>query len=220
MTTLLQIEATCAICGVVGKHTVLGSTNALGSPDLDLRPPEMERSTMDLWLQECPSCGYVAGDIGVANRGEREIVSSESYSSIQSGPNSNMLSGRFQKASMIAEEHGKLEYAARYALWSAWVADDKKDHVAAVFHRSKAANIFLTTISNLDPKTEDSIILTALTVDILRRAERWNEALEMAGSLLAGNLSETVGSVVEFEICLAKNRDSGCYTVADALSNG
>lgn len=39
------------------------STSTWGYPDLDLRPSEMQRSSMFAWLQECPHCGYVARDI-------------------------------------------------------------------------------------------------------------------------------------------------------------
>ena len=63
MTTFLQEKLTCVICGSTSKHEMLGSTNTYGSPDLDLRPPEMHRSTMDYWVQECPFCGYVYSSI-------------------------------------------------------------------------------------------------------------------------------------------------------------
>ena len=50
MTTLDERTSTCAICGGRSKQTVVASTNARGSPDLDLRPPEMQRSTMPYWV--------------------------------------------------------------------------------------------------------------------------------------------------------------------------
>lgn len=36
----------CAVCGKESEQITLASTNTFGSPDLDLRPPEMKRSTM------------------------------------------------------------------------------------------------------------------------------------------------------------------------------
>jgi ribosomal protein L37E len=60
MTTYTRKEVTCANCGAQSSHATLGSTNEFGSPDLDLRPPQMMRATMNAWLQECPACGLVA----------------------------------------------------------------------------------------------------------------------------------------------------------------
>ena len=43
-TTLGRIDVTCTVCSAKSEQTVIGSTNAFGAPDLDLRPPEMQRS--------------------------------------------------------------------------------------------------------------------------------------------------------------------------------
>lgn len=63
MTTTVPHHSVCGVCGGISEQTGLQSTNAFGSPDLDLRPPEMERSTMCYWVQTCPQCGYCASDI-------------------------------------------------------------------------------------------------------------------------------------------------------------
>ena len=58
------IKQTCFVCGKESSVTVMASTNTLGgTPDLDLRPAEMMRSTMPRWIQECPHCGYIAGSL-------------------------------------------------------------------------------------------------------------------------------------------------------------
>ena len=54
MTTLDKAIVTCAICGEDAEQIEIGSTNAFGSPDLDLRPPPMKRQTMAFWMQACP----------------------------------------------------------------------------------------------------------------------------------------------------------------------
>ena len=58
MTIIKDIETECSVCGETTEQPVLMSTNSWGYPDLDLRPPEMQRSTMHVWIQECPHCGY------------------------------------------------------------------------------------------------------------------------------------------------------------------
>jgi hypothetical protein len=57
MTTLYREKSRCAVCGIATEYTSIGSTNAFGSPDLDTRPPEMQRSTIFAWVQRCPECG-------------------------------------------------------------------------------------------------------------------------------------------------------------------
>lgn len=47
MTRIVPSKCKCAVCGAKSRYNVIASTNTFGGgPDLDLRPPEMERSTM------------------------------------------------------------------------------------------------------------------------------------------------------------------------------
>ncbi len=63
MTRIFEQEVECCVCQEKSKHMIIGSTNSFGSPDLDTRPPEMKRSTLSLWIQRCPSCGYSSPDL-------------------------------------------------------------------------------------------------------------------------------------------------------------
>ncbi len=59
-------------CGSCAKKTdvaELGSSNEMGSKDLDLRPAPMMRETVSLWLQECPSCEWRCVNVSVRNGG-------------------------------------------------------------------------------------------------------------------------------------------------------
>ncbi|MBR4908658.1 MAG: hypothetical protein IKZ43_06585 [Acidaminococcaceae bacterium] len=47
MTTMFRQKYKCAVCGAEQEFYGIASTNSFGSPDLDLRPPEMQRSTME-----------------------------------------------------------------------------------------------------------------------------------------------------------------------------
>ena len=79
MTTMFKQKVRCSVCGEESEHLAIGSTNAFGSPDLDLRPPEMQRSTMPHWVQECPKCGYVACVISDKCPVSAEFLKSEEY---------------------------------------------------------------------------------------------------------------------------------------------
>ena len=81
MTQIHEIEEECSVCGENSEQLVLISTNSWGYPDLDLRPPEMQRSTMNVWIQECPHCGYVAGKLTDELQIPKEFLKSDEYNS-------------------------------------------------------------------------------------------------------------------------------------------
>lgn len=79
MTQIRSIEKKCSVCGKTAMYPVLLSTNCWGYPDLDFRPAEMQRSTMNTWLDECPHCGYVAVNIENELDISPEILKSDEY---------------------------------------------------------------------------------------------------------------------------------------------
>ena len=85
----MNVESVCYVCGKMSEQMVLVSTNQFGYPDLDLRPPEMERSTMDWWIEECPHCGYVAPDLSEKTAITKEWLNNGQYISCPSPPDKN-----------------------------------------------------------------------------------------------------------------------------------
>jgi hypothetical protein len=216
MTTVFREEKTCAICGVESEHTGISSTNSFGSPDLDLRPPEMRRSTMAQWVQECPGCGYAYRSIEeIVMEADKAIVS-DAYRAIAAGPLHGSLMGRFLKASIIAERASDPEAAANYALWAAWAADDAGDREGAMLHRNRAVGFFKNYLNDIDNNSEQSILTRTRVVDILRRAKRSSEATDLAKSLLKMDLDLTIRAVLRFQASVASQNDSMGHTVASA----
>lgn len=216
MTTYGVNQVTCSVCGTSSKQGILLSTNRFGSPDLDLRPPEMERSTMSVWLQECPNCGFVSDNLARAEEDAKKILSTEHVASLHRG---GSLIRRCLKRSLLDEGLGKKEASAEHALWAAWAADDAEDTAAAEY-RSRAADLFLAAASDLPPESAEFTTMRTRTVDILRRARRWQEAADVADALLVSDhLDPTIRSVVEFGRRLARRHDSSLHTVEEALSD-
>jgi hypothetical protein len=122
MTTLDSELVFCSVCGMFSEQQVLTSTNRFGSPDLDLRPPEMERSTLCFWLQECPNCGFVSEDLEQAEKGVEEVMATEGFTSLHRGELAGTLIGRCLKRSLLDEELGNVAAAAEHILWAAWAA--------------------------------------------------------------------------------------------------
>ena len=124
MTTILPIEETCAICGAATSFYVLGSTNTMGPPDLDMRPAPMARWTLAEQIQRCPECGYCAKDISVACDAARQVVHNEAYQAELSRADYPELTRRYLCASLILSVAGDEAGAGRAALMGAWAADD------------------------------------------------------------------------------------------------
>jgi hypothetical protein len=218
MTTLDSELVPCSVCGMFSEQQVLTSTNRFGSPDLDLRPPEMERSTLCFWLQECPNCGFVSEDLEKAEKGVEEVMATEGFTSLHRGELAGTLIGRCLKRSLLDEELGNVAAAAEHILWAAWAADDAQNEAAAEY-RSKAADRFLTATSTLPNGSKETTTTRTRIIDILRRASRWNEAIGIAKVLLTrDDLDPIMRSVVQFELRLAQARDAARHTVEEAQS--
>lgn len=219
MTTLYDEEQTCALCGTKSEQTSIGSTNSFGSPDLDLRPSEMQRSTMAYWVQECPDCGYAHRSIEEMAPHADMTLTSGSYRAILSGTLNGSLMGRFLKASLVSEGASDTERAGDYALNAAWVADDAADPDGAITYRNRALNLFVASLVGADETSEQSIVTRVLLVDILRRAARWQEAIDLADVLLELELEATIRAVLEFGRSAASKQDGNCYTIQKALAD-
>ena len=102
MTMIIPKTEKCAICGADVACTSLVSTNVFGSPDLDLRPPEMKRSTMPYWVQECTKCSYVSKKVTDESDVTIEWLKSENYRTCDSISFSSELAIRFYKFYLIS----------------------------------------------------------------------------------------------------------------------
>ncbi|MBS7251264.1 MAG: hypothetical protein KIH08_11870 [Candidatus Freyarchaeota archaeon] len=124
MTQLEEVEKKCILCGKESKQIVVISTNTVGSPDLDTRPPEMKRSTLPYWIEFCPECGFCAPDISEAPPEAAEIVRSEAYQQQLHNPEFPALANKFLCLSLILEKIGVYVGAGWCSVHAAWACDD------------------------------------------------------------------------------------------------
>lgn len=216
VTTIFPIEVRCACCGHQSRHLVMGSTNQMGSPDLDLRPPEMERSTMDCWLQECEMCHYTAPDLKAAPPAQAKyIVASAAYGAVLNDSQYPGLARRFLAYALLMD-HSADQAAGLARLHAAWVCDDAGLGPQAIRCRSEAAQTLLRTKPFED--SSEAIARGTIVVDVLRRARLFDQAEKERVDLLAlDSASGIVRDVLEFEGELIRQQDDVRYTVADIL---
>ncbi len=209
MTTMYQDTVKCYVCGKESKQTVLGSTNSFGSQDLDLRPPEMMRGTMEYWAHECPYCGYIAKNIDIGTVVTEAWLARVEFINANNIEFESELAKRCYKEYLINLEDKNIYRAFAVILNAAWACDDAQDIENAVLCR----NLALDLIDELIEKEDDPSTLMLQKIDLLRRSNQFNKALgKFSGIVMDQDLLQ---DILDFQLEKAKNHDTDCYTVED-----
>lgn len=212
-----SVTRICSVCGEESTQTVIMSTNTLGgSPDLDLRPPEMMRSTMGWWIQRCPHCGYVADDLTDLSTVTRQWLEHEAYTSCNGHSFKSELAEMFYKSYLIHTADGNAEKAFFAALHGAWACDDEGAAEEAI-HCRECALAELEKLIAAQMHLETCLVVKT---DLLRRTGQFDRLIaEYTGKRFWNTL---IDRVVEFQIEKAKQKDTGCYRITDTdgMENG
>lgn len=214
MTTLYIKTVKCSVCGYKNNLTVIGSTNSIGSPDLDLRPAEMQRSTMDKWVQECKNCHYVAYDLSSKCKISKLYIKSDEYLKNDGYKFKSDLCSRFYRHHKIMIILGDIENAFNSLHWAAWECDDLNDNVTAKAMRELCIPLITSLISI--KKGERKYEFQLIKADLLRRAGRFDELIAAYENIKFKD--DTMNNVLKFQLIKAKKHDISCFTIEDALS--
>ena len=212
MSSIIPIECKCFICGETHEYGEIMSTNTFEGPDLDLRPSEMQRSTMGVWLQECPGCGYVSSKVSDSCRVTKEWLQSEKYLTCDGITFEWGLAKRFYKRYLISLEENKTENAFFALVHAAWACDDKMDILNAKHCRELAIDLS-AKLSDSDNGSEKSEKIKIIRADLMRRAEKFDELIEEYSSYRSND--ENYGSIIKFQLEKAKEKDPDCYCIRD-----
>lgn len=221
-TTMSREKFKCSVCDTESTHTVINSTNAFGAADLDLRPPEMQRSTMPFWVQECPECGYVSSVVSDESELDSEtlksLLKSEAYLSCDDVNFKSGLAKRFYRYYMLMIHEGNVRAAMFALLHAAWSCDDENDKDNARICREKAIPLASQIVG---AGLHDSENVNMIRADMMRRAGQFDElireyeSVKMKGD--ARNDPEILNRVLKFQIERAKEHNDRRYTVKEAL---
>ena len=203
----------CAVCGARSHQDTLVSTNMFGSPDLDLRPPEMKRSTMEYWVQECPICGYVAESLEDVPKIHAPFLKRDEYQSCLGLVFQSELAERFFKQYLIQLAEKNRQKAFYAALHAAWACDDAEDVENAVLCRKYA----LAELDALLEQVQDETLMVQ-RADLLRRAGLFEKVISEYEDI--SFVDDTLRRVVLFQVRRAYAQDTACYTVEDAMAEG
>ncbi len=207
MSQIISAKTKCRCCGHKFDHKVLLSTNQFGVPDLDMRPPEMMRSTMDMWITVCPQCGFVGSDGDKRSKLYRDIVASDAYRTCDGNNFSEKLAADFYRRGLIELALNANEKAFHSFLSAAWVFDDLNDDVNSVICRRKA----LSAAEKLTAYPEEFVLIL---LDVYRRAGLFREIPEKLREHRFGNAM--LAGIMRFQLDRAAEGDTACYTIDDA----
>jgi hypothetical protein len=217
VTTIIEEEVTCAVCGMKQTVQEMGSTSSFGAMDLDTRPPPLRRSTMHLWVHECGECGYVAPELGAAAEGAGRIVASADYRAELKSADRTQLANRMVCRSLLEAAAGEFVTAGWRRLHAAWVCDDANATEEARSQR-RAALALLERARASGQRAMKSVEGgdEVLLADIARRAGEWERALEYCDAGLAlTHVPAFVRRILDFERALVLARDTACHSVGE-----
>ena len=219
MTTFRQVELTCAVCGHTYPHTVLTSTFADGSPDLDTRPPPPARLALPMQVQCCPYCGYCAPNIAEAPVTAREVVARPDYQAQLADARFPYLANMFLCQSLVQEAAGEAVEAGWAAVHAAWACDDAGQAyiAAAVRCRIRAVALFDRAREAGHSFAETPAVEAAILADLLRRSGHFEEAKAAIARGLAHHPGANTRPVLLFQHLLCERQDTAAHTVQEAL---
>ena len=213
MSTFFDETYTCAVCGKEAQYEALGSTNTFGgTADLDGRPPEMARSTMSFWVQECPHCGYVSDSVADPTTVTQQWLQGEAYTGCDGIAFASSLAKRFYKQYLINQQD-KNHVACMYAaLHAAWACDDYGEEENAILCRKLALQEMAQIPEAAD--NEDCLLQKA---DLLRRTGQFDRlATEFADFTFEDPFFQ---KLLEFQLEKAREGDTLCYRIGDVTGN-
>ncbi len=171
------------------------------APDLDMRPSEPARSTLDRWIAVCRACGAAAPDLAALPAEAGEIVRSPAYADCAGSPETLP----FRRWAMLSPTP---DDAADALLQAAWVAEDAALDTEAAALRSEAAARWAET-KQLDRACR--------RLDALRRAKDFDAATTWLTEVRTRPLDEVSAAVVTFQADRIAARDSARYLMSAAL---
>ncbi|MDE6665703.1 MAG: DUF2225 domain-containing protein [Ruminococcus sp.] len=201
-------ETVCSVCGTKSEHTVITKVKSDGVPDIDLRPADPHRSSMNYWVMECPECGYCNGSLETPVEFDRSYLESSEYRKLGGLETENELVSRFVRKALVNIKNHNYTEALQSYIYAAWVFDDEKNDEKASECRNEALNI-MENSKTFDG--DESVYL--LRADLLRRTGQFDKVISDYGERFFE--SPLMLLISQYHVKLAKNGDSSAHKMSD-----
>lgn len=218
MTTFMEKEIKCAICGNISKQEIMSSTTTFGSPDLDSRPAPLARSALSELIQKCPSCNYCFPAISEIVGNAEEVVKSDGYQKQLNDPNFPALADLFICSKIIFEKAKYYANAGWEIIHAAWACDDENLDQKAKECRIQAVELFSKARESGQIYAEGIGAEEAILADLLRRTEQFELGLKISEEGLKKKPDKTIAAVLRKEKWLIGKKDVACHPISDRNS--
>lgn len=198
-------EPMCGACGAAARKAFRAPQPEI-APDLDMRPGEPARSTLQDWIQVCPACGAAAPDLSALPRAARAVAESEEYRLLSVSALEETLP--FRRWALICERTEDEAQQAEALLQAAWAADDAAAMTEAAKLRTEVAALW-------DGTQDNELGLRRL--DAMRRAGLFEAAEAWAAALAERGPDEVAASIIRFHRARIAARDIGRHLMSSAL---
>ena len=208
-----SIDVQCGLCGSPSKQVTSKASASVEPPDLDTRPGEPLRSTIQSWMQLCPECGYAASDISAIHENAADFIAELDYQRQLFDSATPEIARPFLCHALILNHVKQYADAGWTALHAAWACDDSGDDAPAQRARGLAIGYWKHGKSHGQTFAELPEEF-ALATDVLRRAGRFEEALvTCTEGMSLDDLDAVFMHILLFEKTLIQKRDPGRYSL-------
>ncbi len=186
--------------------------------ELDGRPSDNHRSNLYMMMQRCIHCGYCAQDIADGPDTSRGSVASDRYRAQLADRSWPDTVTAYLCSSFISEDAGDLAGAGAWAKFASWVCDDDRllgDKGLAC--RRRAVDLLRrarTAGMSFAPNAVGELLLL---MDLERRCGNLLAVEELAREAQLVSTGETDRAIVQFQLELVEDGDTGRHTLAEAL---
>lgn len=198
-------EPVCGSCGATVRAAFRAPQPEI-APDLDMRPGEPARSTLQDWIQICPKCHAAAPDLSALPSTARAVVDSKEYRELSTSVLEETLP--FRRWALICERTGDRPQQAEALLQAAWAADDAAAMTEPARLRTEVAALWDDT---------DDIELGLRRLDVLRRAGQFEAAEAWAAVMSGRHPDELAAAIIACQRTRIAGRDIGRHLISSAL---
>ena len=217
MSLIYGEDVECVVCNEISNQAVIISTNVFGSPDLDTRPPEMERSNLEFEIQRCPSCGYCSSDLSKCHENSKDIVGSQKYKTIITDCLLPEVASSFMALSYEYEQNNQIRDSVWSAIQASWICDDEENLEASKNCRKQALSL-IEKAGSYEKLLSDQVGSSELiAIDLMRRVGMFSKGLKLVKSTKVKDVDEVIFKVIDYEEKLIEMKDVESHTISEAL---
>lgn len=205
-----KIIVKCAVCGEEFETLKPSEWADSKIKNLDGRPYETDKFTVESTVICCPKCGYVSFDITKSLIESSSFITTKEYKSIISNARLPKKVNKFLALGYIFESQNKFFHASHAYLCACWLLEDELRKKEEQIMLEKTAHCMLKYINSASFKKHPDNSMILSIIDVLRRIGKFKSAIKLADfALKEPNIGKFLKEfLVEKEYCYNEDTNS------------